>query len=454
MRAGLYLRISRDIAGQGLGVQRQREDCENLARQLGWEIADTYTDNDISASSGKSRPEYDRMMRDLASGDIGGIVVWHADRLYRRLRDLLPLIELIKSTNAQIATCQSGDLDLTNPTGRMIASILASVQTQEVEHKAERWSRSWQQGRELGAPVANSNRLYGYARDGATVIDSEAAIAREMVDRILEGSSHAAVLRWLHAIGAQTTRGLPWRAPGLKVYLTNPRIAGWSTHKGEIVAPGTWPAIVDPEKWEEVRALMTSRTRAYQPRIALLNGLIYCGLCDTRLIAGRAGHPGSGYNKRTYRCPARPNFDGCGKMSILAEPVEEMVESYARTRLERPDVRQRIAELKSHPTGAQNELAALDTRIVELKQQLDEPGTPVADLLRAIERAKMRQEEIMDELALTVRGDLPKQGGPWPADLRRRRELVELAVARIDLVPGPRVTRSGINPERVKITPR
>lgn len=448
MRAGIYLRISRDVAGEGLGVQRQREDCEDLARALDWEVADVYIDNDVSASSGKARPEYERMLRDLDSGDIGAIVAWHADRLYRRIQDLQPLIEKVKAVNAQIATCQSSHIDLTTPTGRMVANILASVATQEVEHKSERWSRSWQQGRERGAPVTNSNRLYGYERDGRTVIEPEAVIAREMVDRLLAGASQAAVLRWLHEISARTTKGHPWRQAGLKVYLRNPRIAGWSTHKGEIVAEGDWPAIIEREKWEEVRALLSSRTRAYVPRKSLLNGLIFCDYCGTRLITGSATG-----RKRTYRCPSRPNFEGCGRLSIYADPVEEMVEAYARARLDDPAVRQRIAELRAHPTGAQNELAALDSRIIELEQQLDEPGTSVAAILRAIERAKARQEELLSQLASTRHVDMPKQGGPWPEDLRRRRELVELVVARVDLTNEKRLQR-GINPDRVKITPR
>lgn len=447
MRAGIYLRISRDTAGQGLGVQRQREDCEELAKALGWEVADAYIDNDVSASSGKTRPDYQRMLRDIEAGDIGAIVAWHPDRLYRVLPDLLPLIDIIKKANAQIATCQAGHIDLSTPTGRMVASILASVATQEVEHKSERWSRSWQQGRERGAPVTNSNRLYGYERDGRTIVEHEAEIAREMVDRLLAGASHGSVLRWLQEIGATTTKGLTWRNAGLKVYLRNPRIAGWSTHKNEIVAEGDWPAIVDREKWEEVRALLGSRTRDYVPRKSLLNGLIFCGPCGTRLITG------NGNGRRTYRCPARPGFNGCGRMSIYAEPAEELVEAYARARLDSPEVRAHIGELQAHPTGAQNELASLDSRIIELEQQLDEPGVPVAAILRAIERAKARQEEVLGQLAATRRVDLPRQGGPWPNDLRRRRELVELAVARIDLVEAKRLQR-GVNPERVQITPR
>jgi DNA invertase Pin-like site-specific DNA recombinase len=38
MRATIYIRISRDELGTGLGVLRQREDCEALALSRGWTV--------------------------------------------------------------------------------------------------------------------------------------------------------------------------------------------------------------------------------------------------------------------------------------------------------------------------------------------------------------------------------------------------------------------------------
>lgn len=447
MRVGIYVRISRDIAGEGLGVQRQLEDCEGLAKQLGWEIADRYIDNDVSATSGKTRPDYQRLLKDLRSGDIGAIIAWHPDRLYRRAIDLGELVDVCKETNAQVATVNAGNVDLTTPTGRLVAGLLAQVAMYEVEHKSERWSRSWQQGRERGAPVTNSNRLFGYERDGMTVVEEEAIIARRMVSDLLAGASQHSVLRWLQAEDITTTKGLPWRAAGLKYYLRNPRIAGWSTHKGEIVAKGEWPALIDPDEWKQVTELLSARTRDYIPRKNLLPGLIFCGICGMRLISGTQR------GKRIYRCPTRPNMDGCGRTSGLVEPIEGIVEGYAQARIEMPEVRQRIAELRTHPSGQQNELAALDARIIELEHQLDEPGTPVATIMRAIERAKGRQEEILAALVAAPRASLPVQGGPWPEDLARRRALIDLVVARVELNPSGGRGAPKFKAERLVITP-
>jgi DNA invertase Pin-like site-specific DNA recombinase len=81
--AAIYARISSDARGEGLGVERQITDCEALAASMGWTVYDLYVDNDVSAWSGKARPEYQRLCEDVKAGTVDAVVVWHADRLHR-----------------------------------------------------------------------------------------------------------------------------------------------------------------------------------------------------------------------------------------------------------------------------------------------------------------------------------------------------------------------------------
>ena len=48
--AGLYLRISKDMTGEGLAVERQRADEVRLIQQRGWTLHREYVDNDISGA--------------------------------------------------------------------------------------------------------------------------------------------------------------------------------------------------------------------------------------------------------------------------------------------------------------------------------------------------------------------------------------------------------------------
>ncbi|MGV7904486.1 recombinase family protein, partial [Mycobacterium kansasii] len=79
---------SSDPSGESLGVQRQLDDCRELARSRGWVIGQEYVDNDVSAYSGKSRPAYRRMFDDLRSGARDAVIVYNLDRLHRQPSEL------------------------------------------------------------------------------------------------------------------------------------------------------------------------------------------------------------------------------------------------------------------------------------------------------------------------------------------------------------------------------
>src|SRR6202012_3403112 len=53
------------------------------ADELGLTIARSYVDNDPSAFSGVERPEYGRLLADIAADRIGTLGIWHANRLAR-----------------------------------------------------------------------------------------------------------------------------------------------------------------------------------------------------------------------------------------------------------------------------------------------------------------------------------------------------------------------------------
>jgi hypothetical protein len=70
LTAAVYARISEDRDGTGLGVARQEKDCIALASRRGWHVARVYVDNDISAYSGKPRPQYRQMLDDIKAGHV------------------------------------------------------------------------------------------------------------------------------------------------------------------------------------------------------------------------------------------------------------------------------------------------------------------------------------------------------------------------------------------------
>ena len=99
--AAVYCRISDDRDGRRAGVRRQQEDCEALVRRKRWKVAGIYVDNDVSAWSGKARPQYRRMLEDIKSGLVDGVVIWHQDRLVRHPKELEEFFEPTTSRRSQ-----------------------------------------------------------------------------------------------------------------------------------------------------------------------------------------------------------------------------------------------------------------------------------------------------------------------------------------------------------------
>lgn len=456
MRAAVYCRISRDRKVDGthtmLGVERQQQDCEELCNSLGWEVAEVFVDNDISATTGRVRPAYKAMLAAVEAGTVDAIVCWHPDRLYRRTVDLEELVKVCDGHRVPIATVNAGAVDLTTPTGRLVAGLLAQVAKYEGEHKSERWRRSWRQRREAGTPPPSGPRMFGWTRDGQVVTAEAAAICRT-AEHLLQGGSVLRACRDLDDAGFTTTYGNPWRPAALRKLMQNPRLAGWVTHKGELVTRSTWPTILDEDTFNALQVLLNRKPkRKGYPRVSVLLGLVHCRVCGTALVTGRRS---DGTRPRIYRCPPRSEGGG-GCVSVSAEPVEKIVEAYAQRRLEDPRIRDALARTQSDGLGARiaGEIASLEARLVALNAALTDGDQSVPEIVSAITEVRGRIEDAQAQLAGLGPVSIPPVN-PWPADVDRRRALIALVVAKVEVAQAPRDRSSGtFRPDRVRVVPR
>ncbi len=318
--AGIYCRISEDREGAGLGVERQRQDCLAIVGRQGWKLFDVYTDNDISAYSGKPRPQYKRLCEDIEAGLIRAVVVWHLDRLHRQPRELESFIDLVERQGVQLASV-SGDHDLSTPEGRLHARILGAVARMESEHKSRRIRRQKEERRKQGLPLGGGCRAYGYERDGLTVVSHEAAVLREARSRLLSGESLRSICFSLNRSGELTTAGKGWCGKSLTRALTNPRVAGLVMLSTGGRTAAAWPAIFTQAEYDEVVSFFQRRkTGKHWKRKYLLSGLLRCGECGAPLVAGTPRHN----RGRIYWCYPYPNR-GCGRVSINAAFVESLM---------------------------------------------------------------------------------------------------------------------------------
>ena len=347
--AAIYTRISSDQEGSGLGVERQRQDCQGLADRLGWPVAEVYCDNDVSAYSGKRRPAYVRMLEDVRAGRRDAVVIYHPDRLTRRPVELEEFLQALDAGKVHHVRFVTGDADISTGDGLLMLRIMAAVAANESASKSRRMKRKYQETAERGLPMMGGvSRPFGYEADRMTVNEPEARVIRDLVARYLAGESWRSLTAWTQEQQIQGASGKPWASPALRNMLTSARIAGLREHNGQIVGPAAWPGIITPEQRQAILDLVASRKNSGRrtPRRYVLSGMLRCHRCGGKLFsAARADY-------RRYVCLSGPDHRGCGGTIIAAEPVEELICRGVLTRLTSPDLFDAIAGRATADTEA------------------------------------------------------------------------------------------------------
>jgi site-specific DNA recombinase len=359
-RAGIYVRISEDREGAGLGVQRQEADCRQLATRLGWDVQQIYTDNDVSAYRGKPRPAYMAMVADANAGAINGIVAWHSDRLHRSPRELEDFVDLCERRSLAVQTVTAGPIDLATPSGRMVARTLGNMARYESEHKGERARRKARELAEAGRFGGGGTRGYGYSLDRRTVVPGEAAIIREVAERALAGEPLRAITRDLNTRGVPTVTGTRWSTTTVRRLVTAGRIAGWREHHDQLTAAGDWEPILDRATLDQLRSLLLDpgRRTSTGPTVRsylLAGGLTRCGRCGEAL----RGAPRADGTRR-YVCRKTPELRGCGSIAIVANELEDHARDVILDYLDTPALAAAL-EAHDHQSVATIDLEALHT---------------------------------------------------------------------------------------------
>jgi site-specific DNA recombinase len=327
--AAVYVRISDDPTGEGLGVARQERECRALCKRNGWKLAEVFTDNDTSAYRKRRRPAYERLLDALKSGAVGAVVAWHPDRLHRSPVELEEFIAVIDACGAEVATVSAGNWDLSSPSGRLVARQLGAVARYESEHKAERHRLKHDELFRDGKP-AGGDRCFGFGPDNITHVPVQVEAIRWAAQHLLDGGSLRSVCSTWNTQGLSTTFGNPWQPWVVKRLVTSAKVGGRRERDG-VTVDAVWEPILPWETVQRLRVVLTDparRRNLHSRRYLLTGGVAVCGLCGKGLVARPKGD-----GRRCYVCASGPGFYGCGKIRCLADPLEDDVTARLLARL-------------------------------------------------------------------------------------------------------------------------
>ena len=399
VRAGIYARISSDREADGLAVARQLADCESRAAQSGWRVAGRYVDSDISAYSGRLRPEYRRLIADIGAGLINGVIVYNLDRLHRQPKELEEFIEVCRQAGIEsnLASCQ-GHVDLSTHHGVLTARLLGAVAAMESDDKSRRIQRKHEQIAQEGRPSGGGSRAYGFEPDGLSVRESEAVVILESARRALAGESLRSIATSMNERGIVSAQGGAWAPQSLRRILLSARIGGMREHQGEIIAKAAWPAIITSAESAQLRVILTDESRRTNrsARRYLLTRLLRCGLCGQTLVS-RPTADGT----RCYVCAKGPGFGGCGRMSVRAQALEEFVIESVLYRLDSPDLAAALAGAPAAPDveRVRIEVEEARTQLAQLAQDYGELVVTRGEFLAARAPVEARLQSAQKRLA-------------------------------------------------------
>ena len=259
----------------------------------------------------------------------------------------------------------SGDVDLSTDDGQFLARILGAVAKKESDDKSRRIRRKHEELAQAGKVAGGGTRPYGYEADKLTVRESEAVVIRECAARLLAGEALRSICADLDERGVADGDGCGLEAADAAAAVDvgadlGPARAPRRACRDRGVAGDHQPGRDNTDPWPARRIPIGARTRL--PAATCSSGCCAAGCAARR--SSRARRPGGA---RGYVCARGPGFSGCGRITVMADPLEQFVVEAVLYRLDSPEL---AAAMTGEPGDPDAE--RWQAEIDQSREQLDE----------------------------------------------------------------------------------
>jgi DNA invertase Pin-like site-specific DNA recombinase len=156
LRAGLYARVS-TAHQQTLPMQLRQ--LREYVKRRGWRLVMEVRE---VKSGAKHRPQREQLLLAARRREIDAVLVWRLDRWGRSLSDLVVTLQELQDLGVAFVSLTEA-FDLTTPSGRALAGMVAVFAEFEREIRRERIvagiEQAKREGRHLGRPVTVGERV-------------------------------------------------------------------------------------------------------------------------------------------------------------------------------------------------------------------------------------------------------------------------------------------------------
>lgn len=292
-KVGIWIRVSTNMQAQGDSPQHHEERAKMYAQIKNWEIVEIYHLEAVSGKSVLAHSEAQRMLADIRSGKIEGLIFSKIARLARNTKELLEFAEVFEEYNAGLISLDES-IDTSSPSGRFTYTIISAMAQWEREEIAERVAASIPIRAKLGKSLGGQ-APYGYQwneNKKLIIHEGEANVRRHMYDLFLKHKRKRTVAKLLNEQGYSARKG-NFSGTTVRRLLEDPiakgmrRINYTTARKGkkEIKGEENWefvkvPALITEQKWNNVQAILKEQaskvTRPSKTNIHLFTGIAKC----------------------------------------------------------------------------------------------------------------------------------------------------------------------------------
>ncbi len=458
---GIWIRVSTEDQARGESPEHHERRAMAYVESKGWRVRETYHLEGVSGKAVSEHPETKRMLADIRSGHISGLVFSKLARLARNTKELLEFADRFREAGADLVSLQES-IDTTSPAGRLFYTMIAGMAQWEREEIAERVAVSIPIRAKLGKPIAGAPP-FGYHWESRQLVPhpKEAPVRTLLHELFFEHKRRKTVARLLNERGYRTRKGGLWTDTTIERLLRDPtakgvRRANYTRSRGQgkgwdLKAERDWvlvpcPAIVSEELWTACVSILDARRtkgkRVGRPPAHLFTGLAYCH-CGQKLYV-----PSNMPKYVCYRC----------RNKIKIEDLEAVFLDQLKDFFLNPDqVAQYVDQSDNVLEGKAKALDALRAEETKLRTEMDRTYRlyqadqisvegfghlyrPLEERQKQIEEELPRLQGEVDYLRIDTlsRADVLASGkdltAHWPElTAEERRQIIEAMVERIDV---------------------
>ncbi len=425
----IYTRVSTSMQVDGYSLDAQREKLRKYAEYQDMHIAGEYTDEGKSGKNIGGRPDFQKMLDDIASGkdNIDFVLVFKLSRFGRNAADVLSSLQIMQDYGVNLICVEDG-IDSSKDSGKLMISVLSAV----AEIERENILVQTMEGRKQKAREGKWNggfAPYGYylEKGELKIAEDEADAIRVIYDKFIHTNMGAnGIAKYLSQHGyekKQRQNGTlsTFSAHFVKLVLDNPVYCGklaYGRRKTEkvngarneyhIVKQDEYPiydgiheAIISEEDWllaqkkRKTTGVKSDKLYSLEHQ-HLLSGIVCCPGCGQPMYGSvnrKRKKDGTFYRDYWYyACKHRLELDGhkCTyRKQIHQEKVNSAVEEFVSNIVKNPKFEEAIKQKIN---------ARIDT--AEIETEIEIPNKKLKQLNMAKEKLgkSMDMLDVFDEL--------------------------------------------------------